>query len=300
MTSWIRVQPKRKSDGADPVAEKSFMYLTSEDEPAAVMLDLLYCHMYASGQGAPLYVYDQTNPVSPSVGLYATTFQDVSGVSYVDTRRNGPVVLNSRPNLLIPYISALNPAAMRSVAESFFNLKGEAMKQVTEAMRTTPLLSVTKNGPLRSSATAPAYYDAGIYVRSGPVTGGRSTAPPVLPYLAALREHAKKAGLTTMNIFVMTNSEEVLTELKRGGEAGWTFYAFRALSPPMGASARTAARFKQDSFVQMLAELAMVQNCPHIVVPLASALGRFVYLTAAEGSTVRGIDQRVFSAFMGS
>jgi hypothetical protein len=288
MTSWIRVPPRRKEEEV----EKTYFHLLSNEEPMGQLMELLNSYMYAQNQGAPLRALDNTNASSTMTGLFVTTLKDCSGLTFVESRGAGSQSLNNRINLLTPFLASQPVDAFRAAAEKLFQLNSRTVEQISEVQNSLRFQSATRNGPVQIHKGVTPRFDVGLYIQE--TIKGRT---PVLPYVAALREIQRKSKAAALSVFVVSDDESVLLELKRSGDASWTFYMYPPRPVATGGTTRALQRAKEAAFVQMLAEFAVLQMIPSLVTSLRAPAGKFLYLTCVNPAGVKGIDEDVFSPF---
>lgn len=296
MTSWFKAPFSKKKEEV-AAGPRPLLYMTTDDAPAAQYLDLLYSYLYAKAQGAPLQVYDQTNPISPTFGLFSTTFEDCPGVTYIESRTANASLLNKKTASVVNHISKLTTQQIRSAADEFYKLKTPMITRVIQLMGDMSIVSFTKDRTAVTTVQPPAIYNAGLYIPPSTSTSGRTSASNVGPYLTALRALQKRLGTPSLSIFVIAEEEAQIAELRRGAESSWTFYSPAPRAPIPTGSARAATRAKQDAYLTFLTEVSLLQNIPTLISAYGSPLGKFLFLTCANPELFIGVDAKSFSPF---
>jgi hypothetical protein len=293
MSSWLGRLAGRKAAADEPPPPKSFYTMVTEDDPATQYLDLLYCYLYAQGQGGELRVYDQSNPAAPFEGFFTSAFKDLPGLRYIDTRDLRSKMLHQKPGTYMPYIRGLGVERLREGAEQFFQLKTSKLAEVEAAVAGLTVLTFSKEGkglPQIPVGATPAVYDcAAVIVGAGAVKS-------VATFVGAIRTLQGKMRAAYMNVFVLADDEAVFKELARLGDGSWTFYTVPLREAPVTRSQKALTRVRLENYTQFLAEIATVQNTPNILCPLGSAVGKFIYLTCMEPANFRAVDGAKFDA----
>ena len=304
MTSWQRPGSTWRPAAAAAAAEaaaapKAFFYQTMDGNPGVEFLNILFAHLYAKKQGGILNILDQSDPIRPLDGFYTTCFEDLSGIRFVDSRVARAQNLNPLEKAVLPAMAAYSVNELRAAADVLFRLRQGRVSQILQTVARMPLRAL-RSGDAgvvgRPAQVQPEKFNVGVYLPEG----GRGGSTAVL---AALRDIQAKQRLPELNIFIVGAAggltDTVLGELKRGLAASWTLYTPLARMPNESSSARTRRRDQLDGWSAQLAELSVLQNLPNLVLPLSSGVGKFLYLTAADGTAIRGTDGGTFSVYSG-
>lgn len=264
--------------------------MVTEDDPAKQYLDLLYCYLYAQGQGGDLRIYDHSNPVSPFQGFFTGAFEDVPGLKYIDARDLKSKMLHEKPGTYMPFVRTLSVDTLREAADTFFRLKPAKLLEVEAAHRNLGVVTFSKEAPQLAipSGSVPTVFDCGVYIKGG--------AKAVAPYLAMIKALQIKMRADWMNIFVLVEDEAVYKELAAGADSSWTYYTVIPRPVPISRSPRLATRSRLENYTQFLAEIATLQNTPNLICPLQSAIGKFVYLTCLAPENFKAVDGGRFEA----
>ena len=310
MTSWQRpgstwrpaAAVAAEAEGESP---KAFFYQTMDGNPGVEFLNLLFAYLYCQKQKGVLHVLDLSDPIRPLEGFYASSFEELPGLRFVDSRV-------ARAQNLAPLERAVLPAAalrsideLRAGADVVFRLKKARVAELLQRMSRMSLRALrVGDAGVGGQLTQyrPETFNVGVYLPEGAGRGGGASAG-VPATLAALRDIQAKQKLPELHIFVVGPAggvaDTVLGELKRGLGASWTLYTPLARMPNESNSARVRRRDQLDGWGAQLAELSVLQNLPNLVLPLSSGVGKFLFLTAADGTAIRGIDGASFSVYSG-
>lgn len=295
MTSWIRKTGTASLMG-DPNAEKdkSMYYHTTDDNVAAELLNIFYSFVYANSSDAPLKVYDTSNPLMPNRGFYATTFEDISGLQFVDTQSTRFTSLNKKSMQVLQFIHQFPVGALSHAATQVFKLRKERHEEVVNAINTMYVQGHTTSSKV-ATLTKVDYdrYDIGIYIRSN------SKKVPVQPYVAAIRAFQKKYQMEKVGVFLMLDDMFMVDELKKVADPSWTLYVAAPAAPKTGSSSSAAQiRAQQEKNVGFLANISILQNIPHTITSMGSAVGKFLFLTCDDVQKFKTIDTATFSPFV--
>jgi hypothetical protein len=302
MTSWIRAQaPVRRPapvvrpgeedvEAAPAQPSRIYFYHTSDEDVLAQFNELFYSYLYARSQGAPLHVYDQSNPVVPNLEVVRTTFKDISGLIFTDGRLPNTTTLNKRGQLMQPLLRGLKLQVLRTEAEAFFQVRDSLQAEIVSLLTTQTPLAAKKSGPVPRSRLVT--YDVGLAL---PPTA-RLSSQTLAPSLAALRNYQFTSKKSDLQIFVAAaDPAAALEELKKSADPSWTFYALPPVRAATGAGSAAVIRAKRDAYIHLLAEISQLQNLPVLFVPMGQPVGRFLALTAADGTEIRSIDGEAFA-----
>jgi hypothetical protein len=272
MTSWLG------RSAFKPVPKKdSFMFETEATGFCLQFNQYLYSALYAKSQGHRLYVNDTTNAVSIRYPLIQNTFAPVADLSDVQFRDSQLLTATSLKNRVQPmreFLARVTPETLRAAAGGILAWNKDLVEKIQ------PLIVTAK-------------IDVGVHMRTNllkPV--------PVEKYLQEVRNYQDKTKKKTLNVFLMSDSPELLQDFTKKKHPSWAIYTVRA---PLTAGGHkqidfNAApnRLRMDSYLAFLAELYSMQRAPHVICNFGSNVGRFLYLTVADGTTVVSIDQAQF------
>ena len=241
----------------------------------------LYSALYAKSQGQRLYVNDTTNAVSIRYPLIQNTFAPVADLSDVQFRDSQLLTATSLKNRVQPmreFLSRVTPDILRVSASEILTWNNGLLEKIQ------PLLDEVK-----------AELDIGVHMRTNAMK-----PVPVEKYLEQVRAFQTKSKKAALNVFLMSDSPELLQEFTKKKHSSWAIYTLR--SPLlMGGHKQlqfnaAANRVRMDSYLYFVAELYTMQQIPHIICSLSSNVGRFLYLTVADDTTVVSIDLPKFVA----
>jgi hypothetical protein len=280
MTSWLT------KSAFKPVPKKdSFMFETDANGFCLQFNQYLYATLYAKSQGHRLYVNDTTNAVSVRYGLIQNTFARVTDLSDVQFRDSQLLTATSLKNRVQPirdFLSKITPDILRVSASEILNWNSGLLEKIQ------PLVDEVK-----------AELDIGVHMRTNTMK-----PIPVEKYLQEVRNYQDKSKKKVLNVFLMSDSPELIKDFTKKKHPSWAIYTLR--SPLlMGGHKQlefNAApnRVRMDSYLYFLAELYTMQQIPYIICNLGSNVGRFLYLTVADDTTVVSMDLQKFVALAAS
>jgi len=268
MTSWIRAAPPT------PTTKKDSLIFELEDgEVCSQFVNFLYAYILSKSENIPLYVNDVPNAISSSYPIIKNTFMNDPSLRYVDTQVLSSVSTKRRQGQIIALVSALQPDALRAFAHDLFAWDNSHIDKIK---------------PILAGIPPPTEFDVGIHIHTTQVK-----PVPIDQYIQAIKKHHQMSKLNELNIFVMSDSQQRLDELQRKCDPKWKIFS---LNSPQEFNA-TSARSRMNAYMHLMAELFVMRNIPHIVCALSSNVGRYLYLTMANSSTIAGIDIPKFSPF---
>jgi hypothetical protein len=277
MTSWIKqsikILPKKDS----------LLFETDDAGFCSQFNHYLYSVLFAQSQNTRLYVNDASNIVSIRYPLIQNTFtrhSDLSGVVFVD----GPILTaTSLKNRVIPMRMFLEKVSMQKFRAA-----------ATEFLQWNPSL-VEKLDPLIEDI--PSEIHVGVHLRGGDkIIKGEMKPIPIEQYIRQVELYQKKTAKTELNIFLMSDTPELLEQFAKASRTGWNLIALKSPLRMGGHIQRefNAASNKQrmDNYLHFMAELYTIQRAAHIVCTFTSYVGGFLALTAADTTTIVSLDDR--------
>lgn len=281
MTSWIR-EPAKK-----PIEKNSFLFETTEAGFCSQFNNYFYSALYSTSSKLPLYVNDTVNAVSIHYPLIKNTFAPVANVVFTDT---GVMSATS----LIKKSGAQRVAG--TLRAFLNNVQAPRFRQMArELLLWNPALLEKIRG-----LDTFTNIDLGIHMRGGDkIVTGESANIPIETYIDAARKYQRSSGKPALTIFVMTDSSQRLEEFKRKKDASWTIVTIRYPADLIGHTQRdfnaATSQKRMTAYLEFIRELVLMQSVPHIICTFSSNIGRFLYLTAADTTTVVSVDMPVFT-----
>lgn len=278
MTSWIRATlPKKRPEF------KSFLFETTDAGFCTNFNQFLYAHAYAMAEGRALEVYDLSNPVSVTFPLIKSTFsfEDISGVNFTDSASITSTSLRRYMPRIMDAVRGMPIQSLRAIAQDVFQWK-ESFIPTLEAVLNT--------------AKFPAEFDLGIHIRVGDRIAMRDRrAVPVEDYLRAAKKF--QGTKETLNIFLMSDSVNAITEFKKKADKSWKIYGLpQSLPNPEGHLQsqfnRAPARARLAAFHTFMAELLVMQSINDIICTFSSNVGRFLYYTVEFPERIISLDEK--------
>lgn len=257
MTSWIRVSHKKTEE-----KERPFFFQTDEGDIPLQFTNYLYAYMYARNQGRPLTVYDSSNSISANYSLLKSTFQDVDGVTFVDSVIPSATALGPKQQgRLIPFLTGLSVDQLRAASSHLFQWNTPMKAEIFTAME---------------AAKLPSQIDACIHLR--PLAASTARGVPqvnMATYLSAVRQTLKGTTNKAPALFVIAESPAYLEEFRKGADPSWKIYSLASRSFDIN---RPTTRSRVQQYVQFLAEINVALNSTVILSTLSSPVGRFLFL----------------------
>jgi hypothetical protein len=281
MTSWIREPPKK------PIEKNSFLFETTEAGFCSQFNNYFYSALYAMSSKLPLYVNDTVNAVSIHYPLIKNTFVPLTNLTFTDTT-------------VVSATSLIKKSGAQKVAGTLLaflnNLEKSRFRQMAREILVWNPALLEKIKRLDTSANI----DLGIHMRGGDkIVTGESANISVDTYINAARKYQRDSGKTTLTIFVMTDSSQRLEEFKRKKDASWTIVTIRYPPDLIGHTQRdfnaATSQKRMTGYLEFIRELVVMQSAPHIICTFSSNIGRFLYLTADDTTTVVSVDMPVFT-----
>jgi len=274
MTSWIKELPQK------PVEKTSLSFDTTDGGFCAQFNNYLYSFVYAQSMNMKLYVNDTSNAVSLRYPLIKNTFGDVSGVEFTDTIIPTAKSLTKLQGDLRVFLSKIEKEKFRKVAQEIF------------VWNPTLLQSI-------SSKLIPDV-DVGVHMRAGDkIITRESNDVPVDNYIKAVKKYQETSKKATLRVLVMTDSSARLEEFKQKKDPSWTIVNIAYPTSINGHNQRdfnSATRQKRMSdYLDFMAELVVMQKVEHIVCTFSSHVGRFLYLTADDTTSIVSLDRAAFA-----
>jgi Alpha-(1,6)-fucosyltransferase N- and catalytic domains len=282
MTSWLSKSTFK------PIPKKdSFMFETTAAGFCSQFNNYLYATLYAKSYNSRLYVNDTTNAVSVRYPLIQNTFAPVPDISDVQFTSSQILTATTLKNRVIPmreFLAKVSVITLRATAANTLTWK-------------TSLLETIQ--PFVSEVTADI--DVGVHIRGGDkITTGEMKAIPIEQYLQQVTLYQKKIKKEKMNVFLMSDSPERIKEFTSKKDASWTIHTLRS---PLSIGGHkqldfNAApnRLRMDSYLYFMAELYVMQQVAHVVCTFSSHVGRFLFLTITDDTTIVSIDDAKFVA----
>jgi hypothetical protein len=233
------------------------------------------CYLYARNQNKDLYLRDTTNNITDSFHLILDTFKDLPGIIY--TLKNGITLQQRIPDELKQFCKNLDIQFLKSEAKRIFKINASIQDKITVLRKELP------------------NFDLGFHIRTGDkITTGEMEKIPLDVYIKAVEDYQKHTGKEKLSIYLMTDSEGVITSFKKRANPSWSISFLP--SPIKNLDGHDQRGFnshsiqeKMDAYIHFLAELQILQKCPTVFCTFSSNIGRFVYLTGRED--VRSLDK---------
>lgn len=289
MTSWITktapVKPKQPT--------LSYFFQPTEGGLCSNFNSFLYSVIYSQKQGDILYVYDKPNCVSANFSLFEEILRGNANVIYLKEKPNIGYNLMDKISQTYGALTNISIRQIRIIAQNVFWYNTETQQRITNNLQ--------KKGIERT------IFDVGVHIRSGDkITTGEMKEVPIIKYIESLQVIQRRLNKKTMNIFVMTDNYSLYEELKKSGDASWTYTTF-ATNTPYFTNGHVQLDFnllpieqRFELFYQFLTELWVMQNISNLVVSYSSNVGRFLHIMnrqLANGGNILSVDITKWSPF---
>jgi hypothetical protein len=281
MTSWIKAVRKL------PAKSKEYSFQTTEAGFCSQFNNFFYSYLYTNSLGKKLVVCDNPSPLGVNVHFLKTTFQDISGVEYIDLVNPTNILLDKRLNLTYNFLSNKTNTELRAAAKEFFKFKPAVLDEIKKRNNIPPIMQ----------------FDLGVHIRSGDmITTGVMKAIPLKAYIDAIQAFQKQSAKLKLNIFLMTDNYEMFEQLKAKGDKSWSFTTlpsakFYAKGHIQGDFNLLPRKTKEDMYYNFLTELTIMKKIPSIICTFSSNVGRFLYLTCDSADKIKSLDTPIFTVF---
>jgi hypothetical protein len=218
-----------------------------------------YHAYYAKKIGKELQVFDGPNCLSDTMPLLRSTFQDISGIRFLEAPAEEDSGRTSAK--LFDALTKTPRETLRVSARDFLQWNPQVQIQIQEILKSTGL---------------PNSFDLGIHIRTG-----QARPIPLDRYLRAIDDHLQNSKLKSLRIFIMSDNSAVLTQLKARLKGPFQVYSIERTATGHVQSAFNAKPFdeKFNEYMKFLTELTIMQKIPVLHCTLSSNVGKFLYLT---------------------
>lgn len=265
-----------------PVTKKdSLIFEVAQGGFCSQFNNYLHALLYARAEKETLHVNDMMNAVSVQYHLLQNTFAAPTNVKFVDAQVLSAVSTQRRQGPIRLLLSTTKPEDLRTLAREVFQWNRSLLEKLQ---------------PILDTASFPAEFDLGLHIRTA------DTKPlSVEMYTQAIRKHQQASKKKALDIFVMTDSALRLEEFKKKCDPTWRVYSLD--TPLIGTNGHSQQEFnsapsraRMNAYLHFMTELYLMQMIPHIICSFSSNVGRFLYLTMADGSTITSVDIPKFVA----
>ena len=261
MTSWLKLNVVK------PIEKKNTLLFETTDRGfCSEFNQYLYAVLYAENEGIPLIINDTVNAVSIRFPIIRETFVKPSGIAFTDSQILSATSLKKRIPQMKEFLKEIKPENFRFVARDLFQWNPSFLEKVENILSTSSL---------------PSTYDIGVHIDSEMKT------IPINKYIDEIKSYQAKQKKNKLQIVVMTDSPEKLLEFKVKKDPSWTIYSLGV--PPFDFNTINS-RTRINAYLNFIAELVLIQRAEHIVCSLLSNVGRFLYLTAEDSTSVASVD----------
>jgi hypothetical protein len=270
MTSWLKLNVTK------PIEKKNTLLFETTDLGFCSQFNqYLYAVLYAENEGIPLTVNDTANAVSIRFPIIRETFVKPSGIAFTDSQILLATSLKKRIPQMKEFLKDIRPESFRFIARELFQWNPSLLEKVENIL---------------STSSVPSTYDIGVHIDSD----SEMKAVPINKYIDEIKSYQTKEKKNKLQIVVMTDSPQKLLEFKVKKDPSWTIYSLGV--PPFDFNTINS-RTRINAYLNFIAELVLIQRAEHIVCSLLSNVGRFLYLTAEDSTSIASVDIPKFNPF---
>lgn len=270
MTSWLKLNVVK------PIEKKnSLMFETTDGGFCSQFNQYLYAVLYSEKEELPLFVNDSTNAVSIRYPLIKHTFAAHPSITFTETQTLTSTSLKRRVASIRAFVNDISPNELRLAARNIFTWNPLLLEKVQQML---------------DEESIPFEFDVGVHIR----IGGEQKPIPVDTYIREIKTYQAKEKKKTLTIFIMTDSSKALDEFLRKKDASWTVNYFKS---PLSVNGHVQREFnaanprtRMNAYLNFIAELVSIQKAEHIVCSFSSNVGRFLYLTVDDSTSIVSVD----------
>ena len=272
-----------------PLPKKDSLFFETDSAGfCAQFNNYLYASLYAKSLKTRLYVNDTSNSLSIRYPLLRNTFVPVADLSDVQFTDGQILTASSMKNRVIPlrvFLSTVSPSNLRTAARSIFEWNDTLLEKMVKLVDHLP-----------------SEIDVAVHMRAGDkIITGEMRPLTVEQYVREVEAYLRSSKKQSFNVFLMSDSPERIEEFTKKAPSSWKVYTLRSPISMGGHVQRffnaAPARERMDSYISFMAELYVAQRVPRIFCTFSSNVGRFLYLTADDRTTVVSMDEPKFAAF---
>ena len=286
MTSWLKVQPAKRSD--EPVKARPYFLSLEQEEFCSHFNTLFYSYIYAQSHKRELVVYDKSTVISSSYALLQETFAPLPELSYVSEMQPSVTILHAKDtSRFAPFLSSMAVNDLRTKARRTLTWNPTMLAK---------MLPVIDDNALPPDTA----FDVGVHIRAS-IKFDRVRAPAINVYVDAVAGVATRLGKPDISVFVMVDEMAQFEEFIRLAPKTWAIFTIQPRNSlvrgiKIGTLARQNGNTKLAAYVEYLTGLYCMQKCGNLVCNLSNDMDRFLYLTASAQS-FRSLDVPTFTPF---
>ncbi len=231
------------------------------------------CYLYAQSNKKQLYLHDTKNNLSREYHLILDTLNPLPGIQY--TTLDGITLQQNHGMGILHFFDSLPKEFLRKEATRIFQWNEKTQREIN------------KYKPASS-------FDCGVHVRTGDkIATGEMKAISFDSYLQKLKEFQVQTKKESLSIYLMTDSQSVIRYFHDKKEPSWVFTSVPSPNPMLNGHDqqifnRQSREVTFKCFYHFLAEIQILQECPHILCTFSSNIGRFLDLT--KSGTIESLD----------
>jgi hypothetical protein len=231
MSSWIIAKSIPRKVKA-PVT--TYHDTTHSPDIPTIYMDFLAAYIYSQKNGETCSVWDPTGVIKSSL-------------------KSNPQIIHLKENLDI------NPPNIGAYKSVLVNMKlKDIQKMANQVLEYSDTFKMEISNILRR-ASIREEFDIGLHYVPGTNIGY---------YIDILKAYQLKTKKTRLSIYMMANSYDMITEMKKYSDPTWTYVSLSKNKPTLAS----------DVFIQNMAEVQIMIKVPALVLNFALSIDRYIYL----------------------
>jgi hypothetical protein len=244
MTSWANLHSVSLKKKQEPPIR--FFFSSSSTDYASTTLAFLYSMLYCQRSAEAFYVYDSEGYVQP-------LFKTNPVIHYVKEMPTSGTNLYDELHQVAPVLSPMSYTTLKRTIKALYQLNSETNAKID--------LFLSNFGVIRQQ------YDVGLVLED---------PTDVTAAISGLKLLQKRIGKKTLNIFVATNTMDLLRKFAQDGDPSWSYMSMMRNSAPTD---------KQYKLLKTLAEVSILQKINYLAFRFSTPLGKLLFLTSENVTT---------------
>ena len=243
MSSWANlrsVPPKKKE------LSLRYYFSSSAADYSSSTLAFLYSIVFTQRSAEPFYVHD-------TQGYFQPLLKGNPVIHYLKETPSTGSNLYDDLYQVAPVLTAVNLASLKRTIKSMYEFNPETSSRI-EAF-------LSNFGVIRQK------YDVGLVLEDG---------TDVQAAFTGLKQLQKRLGRKTLNIFVATDTMELLRQFATGGDPTWSYMSMMRNNAPTD---------KTYKLMKTLGEISLLQKIDFLAMRLSSPLGKLLFLISDQVNT---------------
>lgn len=236
MTSWanLRSIPTKKKEPSIR------FYFSSSENYANATLAFLYSVLYTQKSAEPIYIHDTEGYFQPLLKVSPI-------IHYLKEAPSSGKNLNDDISQMAPVLNLLTYASLKRSINSIYQFNQQTFGKVEAVM--------SNFGVLRQT------FDLGLVLLE---------PQDVDAAILGIKALQKRTGKKGFNIFVMTESVDLLRDFALNGDKSWTY---------MSTLRQGMKTDKESMLMKTLCDITIMQKVDYLAIQMKSSIGKLLYLT---------------------